>query len=546
MCLRNATGLSTVGIKKGEAEEPSPCFHKELLFMRKFLFILLSVALITLVACDRNKEPEQAELNLYTSMKESLIMTLVEDFTVRNPDIKVNINIAGAGTLMSQIEQERINGGIIADVIWTSEIPDFYYLKDEGLLLQYTPAGAQSIQNPLNNTEGYFFPARFGTMGIAYNTDIVKTPPASWYDLLTDDYANGFVIADPSTSGTAMMSVAMLNEAFGEQFFHDLNANGTFVGQGSSQVIDAVAAGDIVACLAVDYITFDKAQSGFPIALVYPPEMIVIPSPLAIFKDSTNQDAAKLFADYLISADAQNIIASIGTLPVLEGITVPDKYNIPSVAEANARAIAIDKANTASVKNEIVEMFLGIMQNRQTGNGNNSGAHVQATGEVVISFEFVRQSGAASNQYAVWIEDMDGNLIKSLYASSWTADGGYKTRPDSIALWVERASLANMSSIEVDAISGATPRTGSQSHIWDLTDLSGNTVLQGDYKIFIEGTLRWKNFVLYTGIISIGNDPVTVVAEATFHFEGTDRYDALTADSVESKMITDVIARFTP
>jgi len=337
---------------------------KEQRFMRKYLIISLVVILIFLTACDGSKKSEQAELNLYTSMKESLIMALVDDFTARNPDIKVNVNIAGAGTLMSQIEDDRISGSITADVIWTSEIPDFYYMKDEGLLLQYTPAGVQNIQNPLNNTDGYFFPARFGTMGIAYNTDIIKTPPVSWFDLLTNEYTDGFSIADPSTSGTAMMGVAMLNEAFGEQFFHDLNANGAIIGQGSSQVIDAVAAGNIAACLAVDYITFDKADAGFPIALSYPPEMIVVPSPLAIFKDSTNQDVAKIFVDYMVSSDAQKIIAGIGTLPILEGVPVPDKFNIPSVAEATARAITIDKEYTASMKNELIEMFLGIIKNR--------------------------------------------------------------------------------------------------------------------------------------------------------------------------------------
>jgi len=169
-----------------------------------------------------------------------------------------------------------------------------------------------------------------------------------------------------------------------------------------------------------------------------------------------------------------------------------------------------------------------------------------ATGEVVISFEYTRQTGPASNQHAVWIEDMDGNLVKSLFASHWTATGGYKTRPDSIAMWAERAGLANMQKSEVDAVAGATPGTGPQAYVWDLTDLFGETVLQGDYMFFVEGTLRWKNFVVYSGVITVGDTPVTVQAEAFFHYEGSDRYDALTADSIENNMIGPVMAVFTP
>jgi hypothetical protein len=157
------------------------------------------------------------------------------------------------------------------------------------------------------------------------------------------------------------MSVVLLTEAFGEQFFRGLRGNGAFIGQGSEQVIEAVAAGDIAACLAVDYITFDKMSSGAPIALAYPPEMIVIPSPVAIFKDSPNTESAKRFADYLITPEAQRIIASIGTVPVLDGISVPDIYNLPPAAEITARAIEVNNAETMAWKDEVVAVFLGIM-----------------------------------------------------------------------------------------------------------------------------------------------------------------------------------------
>ena len=169
-----------------------------------------------------------------------------------------------------------------------------------------------------------------------------------------------------------------------------------------------------------------------------------------------------------------------------------------------------------------------------------------AAGEAVISFDYVRQPGAASNQWAVWIEDTDGNIVKSLYASRWTADGGYKTRPDSIFIWAGRAGLADMSKAEVDAVSGATPRTGALSYVWDLTDLNGDIISQGDYVFFVEGTLRWKNYVLYSGNITISDVPVSVQAEAVFHYEGTDRYDALTADSAENDMIGPVTLTYTP
>jgi len=168
------------------------------------------------------------------------------------------------------------------------------------------------------------------------------------------------------------------------------------------------------------------------------------------------------------------------------------------------------------------------------------------SGELAIIFEFVKQSGSASNQHAVWIEDISGNFVRSLFASRWTAEGGYKARPDSIALWVERSGLANMTEEEVDAVSGATPGSGMQLYTWDLTDDSGATVPPGDYIFFVEGTLRWKNFVLYSGVIPLGAETVTVQANAEFTYKGDGRYDALTEDSVENNMIGPVTAIYTP
>jgi len=303
-------------------------------------------------------------LVIYTSMKESLINSLVEAFERLYDDISVETKIAGAGTLMADITNEHERGGVRADVIWTSEIPDFYNMKENGLLLQYTPAGAGAIINPLTDSDGYFYPARLGTMGIAYNTDLVTQPPEKWDDLLKQEFKDNFSIADPTTSGTALMSVILLNHEFGQEFFRNLRDNGAFIGRGSSQVIEDVASGELAACLAVDYITFDMMDSGAPIALVYPEEMLVIPSPVAIFEGSYNVDAAKLFVDFLLTEEAQQIIATIGTLPVLDVVPLTDLYRgIPSIADAMKRAIELRDSDMMSVKFDVLANFIAIMEN---------------------------------------------------------------------------------------------------------------------------------------------------------------------------------------
>jgi len=126
-----------------------------------------------------------------------------------------------------------------------------------------------------------------------------------------------------------------------------------------------------------------------------------------------------------------------------------------------------------------------------------------------LSFQFNRLGGSASNQFAVWIEDSRGSYVKTLYATRYTANGGWRRRETSIPVWVSRSGLANLSSAQIDALSGATPRAGILTYTWDGTDSRGTAVSPGEYVIFLEGTLRWANQVLYRAPIRLGQGTAT-------------------------------------
>ena len=91
-------------------------------------------------------------LIIYTSMKESLIGGIVNGFRQKHPDIAVDFHSAGAGVLMERIAAERQSGHIQADVIWTSEVSDFYWMKQEGLLEPFRPTEFNELLNPLTIT----------------------------------------------------------------------------------------------------------------------------------------------------------------------------------------------------------------------------------------------------------------------------------------------------------------------------------------------------------------------------------------------------------
>jgi len=305
---------------------------------------------------------EQQKLLVYSSMKESLLGELKSAFARKHPDINLDYQNGGAAKLMARLAAERESGKLLADVLWTGDVTDFYHLKAQGALFAYTPAEIKVLANPFPDYDGSFTAARLATLGMVFNTRFVKEAPKSWQDAYKPTFKDAYGLANPSLSGTAYLGVAMLLRNFGWSYFEALHANGARLGKGSAQLVDDTAAGDLLASLAVDYVVFDKIDKGATLALVYPAELIVIPSPIAILKGGPNNEAAKKYVDFVLSRDGQAILAGEGMLPVRTDVVVPVRFNLPAVADAVKRAAKTDYPQLMAEREAIIKRFSEIMQ----------------------------------------------------------------------------------------------------------------------------------------------------------------------------------------
>lgn len=159
------------------------------------------------------------------------------------------------------------------------------------------------------------------------------------------------------------------------------------------------------------------------------------------------------------------------------------------------------------------------VQGCTVANGQTEGAGTDGDNkeQLIISFDF-RRGGIASSQYAIWIEDDEGKLMRTLYATSFTTKGGYEYRGDAIPFWVGKACPEKMTDTQVDAITGATPGNGKLTYIWDGTDQNGVRVPKGKYHFFVEGTLYWKSRVVFSGIVNWGEDEQESIPVETRYF----------------------------
>ena len=130
-----------------------------------------------------------------------------------------------------------------------------------------------------------------------------------------------------------------------------------------------------------------------------------------------------------------------------------------------------------------------------------------------VSFNYQRQPGPGSNQYAVWIENEKGEVVKTLFVTSFTTKGrvrgdeqpmrGYVKRPNCVPTWVKTVKASDLSDQQLDAFTGATPQTGGkQTFTWDFTDQQGKKVKQGKYCVKVEATLYQDSDIIYSGTFS--------------------------------------------
>jgi tetratricopeptide (TPR) repeat protein len=82
-------------------------------------------------------------------------------------------------------------------------------------------------------------------------------------------------------------------------------------------------------------------------------------------------------------------------------------------------------------------------------------------------------------QTAVWIEDKDGNFVKTIYVSGFS--GHTKEREVRLPKWANSSKF-----VDVDAVTGASINVGHHIYVWDLKDSLGRRVKAGKYVVKVE------------------------------------------------------------
>jgi iron(III) transport system substrate-binding protein len=288
--------------------------------METFSRVLLSCAAL-LVACgvgpavaadtvDMEAAKKEGRVTWYTSVPVETAQK-ISNFFEQKTGIKVELFRSGGSNILRRFQQEADGGKVFVDVLTHSEPAAARMMTKKGLFVAFKAADFDKVPKEVKDPDGYHVAQRLNVMAMYLRDDKVTAAdrPKTWGDLANPKYAGKMVMADPSFSSLLVTIVGTLAKEHGWDYFEKLRKNDIMLVQGNQQVSDMVKRGERAIAVGADaaYVG-DTKKTGIPISTLYPEDgAFIIPSPSSVVKGAPHPNAAKAFAEFMLSRTVQEL-----------------------------------------------------------------------------------------------------------------------------------------------------------------------------------------------------------------------------------------------
>ena len=224
-----------------------------------------------------------------------------------------------------------------ADVFWSSDTSRAVALVDQGLAATFVPSSASTIPAQYKDAAGRWtgFGARIRVL--LYNTDKVKASeaPRSIFDLADLRWRGRVAIANPHFGTMSFHAAALFvkwGDAKASDFLRRLQENGAVIAAGNSDVKDRVADGRVDVGLMDEDDAVVAVREKKPVAIAILDQVgadalgtPLMPNVALLVQGAPHPDAGKQFIDFLVSADAEKILADsdAAQYPLHPGVAGP-------------------------------------------------------------------------------------------------------------------------------------------------------------------------------------------------------------------------------
>jgi iron(III) transport system substrate-binding protein len=303
---------------------------------------------------------KEGKVSWYTSTPIKTAQAIADLFE-KDTGVHVELFRSGGSAILRRFMQEHSSGLNAADVMTTSDPANSNKLATQGVFAPFKPDNFDKVPDVAKDPNGAWVAQRLNMLVIYVRTDKVDKAdyPATWTDVLAPKYKGKLTMTDPSFTSLQLMAVSTLSKKFGWSYYEKLKANGIMIVQSNQQALDTVKSGErAIALGALDSYAAAARKQGHPIQSIYPTDgTFIIPSPTAIIKGAPHPNAAKLFANFMLSEAAQKLFPVGGGYAARVDIEPP--ANSPKLGDVKPMPIDYNEIEkvSADVKKKFNEIF---------------------------------------------------------------------------------------------------------------------------------------------------------------------------------------------
>ena len=284
----------------------------------KAISLAISTALLTAGLVFSAQANAKGRLVMYCSATNEMCEAEANAFGEKH-DVKVSFIRNGSGSTFAKIEAEKNNPQ--ADVWYGGTLDPQSQAGELGLLEAYRSPNVDQLverfQDPAKVKGNLSSAIYMGILGFGVNTERLKKLgiteiPKCWKDL-TDPRLKGEIqIADPQSSGTAYTAIATFVQLWGEDeafnYFKQLHPNISQYTKSGIAPSRNTARGETTIGIGFLHDYAMEKQQGAQIELIVPCEgtgyeLVGV----SILKGARNMENAKLFVDWALSKEGQEV-----------------------------------------------------------------------------------------------------------------------------------------------------------------------------------------------------------------------------------------------
>jgi len=224
-------------------------------------------------------------------------------------------------------EYKQDSTGIDVDMMFGGGIDPYFTLQSEGFtepyllpdsILSRIPREFAGV--PLYDSTGHWYGATLSGFGIIYNSAVARLQddqvPMTW-EAMGDPRLFGWISSgEPRMSGSVHMVYEIILQAYGWergwQVVTAMAANSTSFARNSAQVPLAVARGDAIAGMSIDFYAWSEVShmATDDLGFVYPENLTAVnPDAICILRGARHRELARAFLRFVMGEAGQRIWA---------------------------------------------------------------------------------------------------------------------------------------------------------------------------------------------------------------------------------------------